>query len=1357
MINWLNVIVLLGMLTTSLFAGEPAYLVTATTDRTFQTDQPDIPQIEAIYNFGVPAGNAATPRFLALDSQAGLAYILNEGQPNLKEGNGLNRFDLKSGEFVDHVKINTGDNEPLDLQIDPTTGLIYALWRERFSDAPATLSVIDSASLETPQAITGIKSMAAAAGLLYTASDERLTRYDTGSGTLTKAQEIDLPMATTGPLAVDQTNDRLYLARASEGIWHLEIFEAGTLEPVASYPAEGPILDIFPTPNTQELLLIVNLNEFMMLYRLTLDGELADFPYEIGPRYGPTGLTLSPDEQVLYYSQGQSVPATPDASDDGGPALARLAVDTLLPLDDIPLLTPFEAIAVDPATNQALALYPYDNLLYQIDPEKASYELTSTAIDLRDVLFDAEANQIFVSDSANRIRLLDGDTLEVLAETTLTGNLADFGFKLGRGSGELSLDAGRQRLYIGGHPATVVDSGTLLELATLDPGGQIAPDPTGDVIYVSNCGVTVLAADTLSGDTVLPQSAPRPDSLAPNPCVAYSRLDADNQWLYSITPNGVAGSNGGSYLYVYDLALEPTLTFTDTEITTASAEPDPAGQRAFASYLRNSNRRLRTLAMAATSHPGYANQLLGVFGDTGYNPATNRLFLSDRDQPRLLTLEADTLDVLGETRLPPHHAYRLAAIDPATNRLFLIGLDGQLLVASTGGQPDPDLKADIAAAPAEPHEPDGSVLAVELPGSAAVARIESGVGEFSFEPRLYLSQDNGQTWQDLSENLPPLPVKAVAVSPDFETDQTMFVSLLAPGQTGGLYKSTDGGESWTAAMNGLRDLWVEALYISPNFSQDRLIFARTTYAGLHQSLDGGETWTALTELDPNAPFPAANSANTVAFSQNGVVLTSQSLPQGSEGLFLTTVQADGSLSEWLQVLDVPAELLALSPQGDVALAFGNGLWRSADGGLTWEAGGAGLTGIDNLIPAKILFSPNFETDQTVYFFFRDTSGANTSLLFRSTDAGQTWQPWQKPFIDRNFASVTFTPNGDFMFGEENGELAQLRSSAIVWTTPQPAPKNFPIDDLAVAASDDTDPTLFIVSGQNGLYTSDDGGQTWQRTDFSVRDAGYGLTQYRLAVSPNFAADETLYVATGRSLHRSTDGGQTWEQIPLITDKSSEAFTFKAQRVAFSPDYARDKTLLAGTAGTVYRSDDGGQTWSEVLTSAGDSSTIDLLTFAPDGDAAFARFGYSQSLFTSGDGGQTWQEQATPDEYFSIVSSTVAPDNTLTAALEFDTRLLQTGLQPARQPIIPGPPDLTSLLAVAYTADGALFAGGQGGIVRSDDNGQTWQPTAGDGLPADGEVASLEAAGDQLFAATAAGQIFVSADEGKTWQDISVVK
>ncbi|MCB0197718.1 MAG: hypothetical protein KDJ65_37585, partial [Anaerolineae bacterium] len=890
MINWLKRFVPLVMLTVLALAWASPHLTALTPALAYQIDQTDIPQIEAIYNFGVPAGNAATPRHLALDSEAERVYILNSGLPNLAEGNGLTVFDIDAGEIVEHVTINEGNNETLGLQIDPASGFIYALWRKTLDDTPTTLSVIDSQSLETIQVITGVKSMAAAENMLYTATEDELTRFNASTGLLSESWERELTPATPGPLAVDQANDRLYFARSTQGVWSLEIFEAETLEPIMSYPAEGQILKIFPTPTTDEVVLVVNIDEFMMLYRLTLDGELADFPFEIGPRYGATGIAMAPDESALYFSKGQPAPANLSGTNTGGPALGGLTVDTLLPLDDIPLLTTFEAITIDSDTQQAFALYPFDNILYQIDLEEASYTIIKTAIELKDVLLDAEADRIFVSDTANRIRMLDSDTLEVLDETILKGNTVDYGFERGRNSGQLELDVERERLYVSGYPATVVDTNNLLELATLDLGGQVIPNPATDEIYLTNCGITVLEADTLSNETLIPGSGPVDDTPVPvpDPCVVSSRLDAENQWLYGIVSNRIAGSNAGTFLHVYDnLAIEPTRIFTDSEISVRDTEPDEINQRAFVSYIRESHRRLRTLDMTASPVPTYVNQLLGVHGDMRYQLDTDRLYLSDVDQPRLLTLDAETLNVVGETRLPPHRNYRLVEIDPVDERLFLIGLGGELLVASPGSTPDADIEALVVPEPEEPHLPNGTVLALDFSDQTTVARIDSSLTDFTYSTRLYLSDDDGKTWADLSESLPQLPASAVALSPNFETDQTLFVGLMAPGQTGGLYKSTDGGQSWQAAMNGLRDVWIKALYISPNFSQDNLIFADTVYGGLHQSLDGGQSWTALTELSPNALFPAAGSANPVAFSDDGVILASQSLPDVVEGVVLS--------------------------------------------------------------------------------------------------------------------------------------------------------------------------------------------------------------------------------------------------------------------------------------------------------------------------------------------------------------------------------------------------------------------------------------------------------------------------------------
>lgn len=1319
----------------------------------YQSSRVNIPKIDAIYDLGVPTGNTTAPRHLALDSQARRVYLLSEGIPLLKEGNGLSIYDAKSGEFVEQVTINQGDHEPLNLQIDPNSGSIYALWRERFSETPATLSVIDSQSLQTTQTIEGPEVMAVGDGHLYSTGSGELIRFSISGSKLIEEERLDLPEAPLGPMAVNPTANRLYLARAPDGAWVVEIYEAEAIELLASYPADGQILQIIPRSN-DDVLVVTAENNFRLLHQITADGLQLDSPVELGPRYGAAGVALAPEEGLLYFSNGQPQPADQPLTNELEPALVGLDLSTLQQKQSIPLLNNLYDLIIDPESTLAFGLYPFTNHLYIIDLQTETVEVVDTAVELKDVFVDESSNRLFVSDTANRVRAFAADSLELLAETKLTGN----GFVAGRGSGELALDPERQRLYVSGYPVAVLNSDSLIETTTIDPGGQVALDPAGDKLYVSHCGVTVLDADSLQGDTVLPGSGQRPDNLAPNPCVVYSQLDPVNQLLYSIVANGMPGSSGGSYLTVYDLAMEPTIVFTDTDISIIDAEPDSTNDRAYITYFNNSSRRLRTLDVEALPY-SYTDQLMGIFGDARYNPTTNLLHISDRDFHRLLTVEADTLNVLGETLLPPNHNYRLRAVDTRNNRLYLTGLNGQLLIASPSGELGSEL--EFMSEVSTTRTADKSILTIEATEQETFARILSSYGQFSSDPRLYVSDNAGRGWLDLSQNLPGMAVRALAVSPDFHADQTVFAGLLNSGQTGGLYKSTDGGETWTAAMTGLRDVWVDGLFISPNFSQDQVIFARTTYAGLHLSTDGGETWTILSESNPNQLFPLANSGSSVAISNEGIILISQAADDQAadeiDGVYLTTLTDEDTLSEFVQVLDIPADHLAFSPDSSVALANGSGFWRSEDGGLTWDAGGVGLVGIDDLQLHRFMFSPDFATDQTVYAFFSDRSGVRPGILFRSTDAGESWQPWQEPQPKRNFTAVALTPDGDFLFGDDQAQLTRLDPSALSWQTSEKPDTLFPLDDLDPSPAYATDQTLFAVSKQQGLHKTTDGGQTWSLTSFPARTRDIGLGKYELAISPTYAEDETLYVATGRSLHRTTDGGESWEQVKLTDDPSTKNFSFQAQKVVFSPNFSRDDTLLVSTPAAVYRSTDGGDSWQPVLQHNGEPNAVDLLVVGPEGAVAYARFGYSQSLFASTDGGQTWQEQSTPDQYFFIVSGAVAPDGTLTAALEFETRLLQTQPQAEAWRMLDGPAGLSTLNAVTYGADDVLYAGGQGGLFLSMNKGQSWEPVDTAGLPGSATITGLYTTNENLFATLADGEIFVSGDDGATWDEISVVK
>lgn len=1324
--------------------------------------------LHGVYQLGLPGGNISLPRHLAWDHPSGQLYILNEG--SAETNTGLSVVQPATGQFTAHLKLGPGYHQALDLQLDSEAGYLYALWANPTPPDQTTLTVIERDSLQVVGEIANPVRIAAGEGQLYTANLGQVARYPAGQST-NPVRTAALASDAVGPLAFDPANDRLYLARALEGVWQIEILEAETLASLGDYPIGagdpifGQVLDILLRAN--EVLVVAATGSANLLYRMTPAGEPVGRPIELGPRFDPAGLALAGD--TLYFSNGHFATTDPAFAHEPGPALGRLNLANLSFQSELRLPANVEALVIDPAATQAYGLAPSGNRLYAIDLADETVETFSTAVTLKDLLVDEATNRLYVSDSSNRIRLLDGDTLESLAETTLTGNPADFGFSQASFSGELALDPQRARLYVSGLPALVLDSKTLAELETIDPGGQIEPDPAAGVLYLTNCGVTVLEAETLRQEAVLPGSAPRSDNpLPPNPCVVRGEVDVAHRRLLATTFNGIPGSNGGSLLYVYDLTVTPTLTYSGTDLSLVSVEP--AGpDLVLANHVENSHRRLRLLDLGRPA-PRFTEQMLGLSGEALYDPASQRFYISDWDQPRLLTLDSATLEVLGETRLPPGRSYRLTDFDSQRGRLYLIGPDGELLVASTRAAE----RSEIELAPAEERPADGPVLWLGASGDNLFAQIQSATGDYSSTTGLFRSDDGGQSWRDLSASLPPLPVRAVAVSPNFDEDQTLLASLLQPGQTGGLYRSTDGGQSWSAAMAGLRDLWVEGLFVSPNFDEEGLLFARTTYGGLHQSLDRGQSWTALAELDPNGLFPTATTAQAAAFSDKGVVLVSQDLDQplaGSpaaltsetDGLFLTTIEPDGSLSEWLRVLDGPAGTLALSPDGEVGLAFGaSGLWRSVDGGLSWAAAGAGLSGIDNLKPGEIFFSPNFETDQTIYFFFRDEFGLTPGLLFRSRDAGQNWQPWQPPAEAGKITALTFSPEGELLLGNAGGEISRMTMAALSWDekknrTGTGGDEAANADVVSVAIAPDTaGPTLLAVSSRQGLFVSEDGGQQWAQTDFPARGYGYALTRYRLSVSPNFAKDQTVFVATGRSLHQSTDGGRSWTQLELdLGRRTSQPLSFPAQRVALSPDFAHDSTMLVSTSQGVYRSTDGGQRWRQTLNFDVETSHADLLLFGSDGQTTYARSGYAQNLYKSEDGGQSWQEQPGEADFFSVMDGAVNNRGELTIALEFEARLLQTDLQTAGWREIKGPAELVDITGVVSFSDSTLVIGGSGGLFRSDDAGQSWQKLGQSSPLAGATVTGLVGQAAFLIATLADGSIFLSPDRGENWQDISV--
>ena len=110
---------------------------------------------------------------------------------------------------------------------------------------------------------------------------------------------------------------------------------------------------------------------------------------------------------------------------------------------------------------------------------------------------------------------------------------------------------------------------------------------------------------------------------------------------------------------------------------------------------------------------------------------------------------------------------------------------------------------------------------------------------------LLRSRDRGSTWELLDERLNSQQVLALLVSPDYESDRTIFAN------TGslGIFRSVDEGASWVTATSGLSITKAEGLAISPDYGRDGTLFAGTVDGGLFLTTNGGEAWSELASTD----------------------------------------------------------------------------------------------------------------------------------------------------------------------------------------------------------------------------------------------------------------------------------------------------------------------------------------------------------------------------------------------------------------------------------------------------------------------------------------------------------------------------
>lgn len=183
------------------------------------------------------------------------------------------------------------------------------------------------------------------------------------------------------------------------------------------------------------------------------------------------------------------------------------------------------------------------------------------------------------------------------------------------------------------------------------------------------------------------------------------------------------------------------------------------------------------------------------------------------------------------------------------------------------------------------------------------------------------SDDAGESWQIVGLASPPPLVVALAVSPEYAEDGTLFAGTAQDG----VFVSIDRGLTWTAWNFGLVDHHIYALAAAPGFATDRAVLAGTE-SGIFRSHNAGRSW-----RETAFPMDAAPVLSLAAAPETGLLYAGTE----NSGLF---VSHDSGMT-WRQIehklMDAPINAIRASAQA-VCLLLEDKLLRSADAGQSWE-------------------------------------------------------------------------------------------------------------------------------------------------------------------------------------------------------------------------------------------------------------------------------------------------------------------------------------------------------------------------------------------------------------------------------------
>ena len=268
------------------------------------------------------------------------------------------------------------------------------------------------------------------------------------------------------------------------------------------------------------------------------------------------------------------------------------------------------------------------------------------------------------------------------------------------------------------------------------------------------------------------------------------------------------------------------------------------------------------------------------------------------------------------------------------------------------------------------------------------------------------------------------------------------------------------------------------------------------------------------------------------------------------------------------------------------------------------------------------------------------------------------------------------------------------------------------DRIAAIALHPHKSEIVYVATEEAVYKTRDRGVTWERLS-------EGLTRTRvmnLIIDPELPAN--VFAGTlADGVYKSPDGGRRW--LPHNVGIQKGTISANVNQVVFDP--RSSQTLFAGTTVGVFRSTDGGQSWSERMRGMTEINFVVTLAIDPT---------HPNVMYAGTTGGVYRSIDAT--ENWTKINNGLVPDDAKMASMALGV----------------------NTLVIDHHNSDTVFAGTTQGLYQTKDRGNSWFHTSKDleGVYVSSLV--LHPSDPHLFYVGTSQGVYQSPDGGESWNPLN---